>query len=127
MIKSKDWEAPDQIKNMILESALLPTLEAAFRSGSLLEIAKEYELNMSYLGFVIEIANHPTLIALLLDIGDEYEPRQKEPVYQLLSKLNDLGSIFLNCLSEESKNSVDEEQMKPRKLAEEIKLTNSIV
>jgi hypothetical protein len=66
---------------MILESALLPTLEAAFRSGSLLEIAKEYELNMSYLGFVIEIANHPTLIALLLDIGDEYEPRQKEPVY----------------------------------------------
>lgn len=127
MIKSKDWEAPDQIKNMFLESALLPTLEAAFRSGSLLEIAKEYELNMSYLGFVIEIANHPTLIALLLDIGDEYEPRQKEPVYQLLSKLNDLGSIFLNCLSEESKNSVDEEQMKPRKLAEEIKLTNSIV
>jgi hypothetical protein len=66
---------------MFLESALLPTLEAAFRSGSLLEIAKEYELNMSYLGFVIEIANHPTLIALLLDIGDEYEPRQKEPVY----------------------------------------------
>ena len=127
MIKSKDWEAPDQIKNMFLESALLPTLEAAFRSGSLLEIAKEYELNMSYLGFVIEIANHPTLIALLLDIGDEYEPRQKEPVYQLLSKLNDLGSIFLNCLSEESKNSLDEEQMKPRKLAEEIKLTNSIV
>ena len=127
MIKSKDWEAPDKIKNMFLESALLPTLEAAFRSGSLLEIAKEYELNMSYLGFVIEIANHPTLIALLLDIGDEYEPRQKEPVYQLLSKLNDLGSIFLNCLSEESKNSVDEEQMKPRKLAEEIKLTNSIV
>ena len=81
MIKSKDWEAPDKIKNMFLESALLPTLEAAFRSGSLLEIAKEYELNMSYLGFVIEIANHPTLIALLLDIGDEYEPRQKEPVY----------------------------------------------
>lgn len=66
---------------MFLESALLPTLEAAFRSGSLLEIAKEYELNMSYLSFVIEIANHPTLIALLLDIGDEYEPRQKEPVY----------------------------------------------
>ncbi len=109
MIKSKDWEAPEQIKNMLLESALLPTLEAAFRSGSLLEIAKEYELNMSYLGFVQEIANHSTLISLLLDIGDEYEPRQKEPVYHLLSKLNDLGSIFLNCLSEESKNSTDEE------------------
>jgi hypothetical protein len=75
MIKSKDWQAPEQIKDMLLESALLPTLEAAFRSGSLLEIAKEFELNMSYLGFVQEISNHPTLLALLLDIGDSYEPR----------------------------------------------------
>lgn len=52
MIKSKDWEAPPEIKNMLLESALLPTLEAALRSGSLLEMAKEYELNMAYLGFL---------------------------------------------------------------------------
>ena len=82
---------------------------------------------MSYLGFVQEIANHPTLIALVLDIGDDYEPRQKEPVYKLLNKLNDLGSIFLNCLNEESKKSTDEEQTKPRKLAEEIRDTNKIV
>ena len=80
MIKSKDWTAPPEIKSMLLESALLPTLEAAFRSGSLLEMAKEYELNMSYLGFVQELANHSTLIDLLLDIGYEYEPRQKETI-----------------------------------------------
>lgn len=60
---------------MILESALLPTLESAFRSGSLLEMAKDYELNMAYLDFVVEISNHTTLIDLLMDIGDEYEPR----------------------------------------------------
>ena len=65
---------------MILESALLPTLEAAFRSGSLLEMAKDYELNLAYLGFVEELANHDSLINLLLDIGDEYEPRQKESI-----------------------------------------------
>ena len=52
MIKSKDWNAPEEIKNLLLESALLPTLESAFRSGSLLDMAKEYELNMAYLGFV---------------------------------------------------------------------------
>jgi hypothetical protein len=52
MIRSKDWEAPPEIKNMLLESALLPTLEAALRSGSLLEMVKEYDLNMAYLGYV---------------------------------------------------------------------------
>lgn len=109
MIKSKDWVAPPEIKSMLLESALLPTLEAALRSGSLLEMAKEYELNMAYLGFVQEIASHPTLIDLVLDIGEEYEPRQKEPIYQLLSKINDLATIFLSCLTEESKGSLDEE------------------
>ena len=75
MIKSKDWEAPPEIKNMLLESALLPTLEAALRSGSLLEMVKEYDLNMAYLGFVMELANHSSLIDLVLDIGNSYEPR----------------------------------------------------
>jgi hypothetical protein len=65
MIKSKDWVAPPEIKQMLLESALLPTLEAAFRSGSLLDMAKEYELNMAYLGFVQEIAGHSSLIDLV--------------------------------------------------------------
>jgi hypothetical protein len=46
-----------------------------------------------------------------MDIGDEYEPRQKEPVHQLLKKLNDLGSIFLGCLNEESKKSLDEDNL----------------
>lgn len=54
---------------------MLPTLEAAFRSGSLLEMAKDYELNMAYLGFVQEVVNHDELIDVLLDIGEEYEPR----------------------------------------------------
>lgn len=74
VIKSKDWEVPPEIKELILESALLPTLEAAFRSGSLLEMAKEFDLNMAYLGFVQEIASHSTLIDLVMDISSEYEP-----------------------------------------------------
>lgn len=75
MIRSKDWQAPPEIKDMLLESALLPTLEAALRSGSLLDMAKEYDLNMAYLSFVQEIASHPSLIDLVLDIGELYLPR----------------------------------------------------
>ena len=55
-IRTKDWEAPPEIKNLLLESAMLPTLEAAFRSGSLLEMAKDFDLNIAYLEFVQEIA-----------------------------------------------------------------------
>jgi hypothetical protein len=64
-MKSKDWEVPTEFKDLILESALLPTLESAFRSGSLLEMAKEYDLNMAYLNFVLELANHDSLVDLL--------------------------------------------------------------
>lgn len=127
MIKSKDWQAPPEIKTMLLESALLPTLEAAFRSGSLLDMAKEYDLNMAYLGFVQEISTHAGLIGLVMDIGEEYEPRQKEPVHKLLTKLNDLATIFLSCLSEDSIKSMDEEQIKPRKLAEKIQEVTKVV
>jgi len=127
MIRSKDWQAPPEIKDMLLESALLPTLEAALRSGSLLDMAKEYDLNMAYLSFVQEIASHPSLIDLVLDIGELYLPRQHASIETLLSKLNDLSRIFLSCLTEESKASMDEEQQKPRRLAERIQETHKIV
>lgn len=44
IIHSADWKAPPEVKSMILKSALLPTLESALRSGSLLEMAKDFEL-----------------------------------------------------------------------------------
>lgn len=98
-IRTKDWEAPKEIKKLLLESALLPTLEAAFRSGSLLDMAKDFDLMMAYLEFVSELANHSNLIDLLLDIGDEYEPRQKETIRSLLNKISNLSNIFLTCLN----------------------------
>ena len=41
----------------MLESALMPLLESAFRNGSWLDMAKEYEVYHSYLGnkFVINL------------------------------------------------------------------------
>ncbi len=49
-IDCKEWQATDEVTGIILESALLPLLENAFRNGSWLEMAKEHEVYHSYLG-----------------------------------------------------------------------------
>ena len=45
-----------QMKDLILESALLPILESALRSGSLLEMAKEIQLYNSYLDLIANLS-----------------------------------------------------------------------
>ena len=47
---SREWEASDEVGDIILESALLPLLEQAFRNGSWLDMAKAAEVYASYLG-----------------------------------------------------------------------------
>lgn len=49
-IDCKDWLATEEVAGIVLESALLPLLENAFRNGSWLEMAKEHEVYHSYLG-----------------------------------------------------------------------------
>lgn len=49
-INCKEWKAGDEVLDILLESALLPLLESAFRNGSWLEMAKENEVYHSYLG-----------------------------------------------------------------------------
>jgi len=59
-INVKEWHPSKKILNEICESALLPLLEAAFRSASLLEMAKEAELNQSYLSnFFLSTSSNP--------------------------------------------------------------------
>jgi hypothetical protein len=66
MLKTKEWQADQKVKDLFLESAFLPNLESAMRSGSLLEMVKEYDLNISYLQFIQELAlNQPSLLCLL--------------------------------------------------------------
>lgn len=48
-ILSKEWTATEEVLNIILESALMPLLESAFRNGSWLDMAKENEIYHSYL------------------------------------------------------------------------------
>ena len=37
-------------------------------------MAKDFELNMAYLDFVQELADHLSLVDMLMEIGDYYEP-----------------------------------------------------
>lgn len=49
-INCRDWKPGEEVLNIVLESALLPLLESAFRNGSWLDMAKESEVYHSYLG-----------------------------------------------------------------------------
>jgi len=60
---------------MIFESALLPLLEAAFRSGSLLEMSKDHELTLCFLSLTKTLAKHKNLAPLLMRIPKNYIPR----------------------------------------------------
>ena len=62
------------MKDIILESAMFPTLESALSTGSLLEMAKEIDLYKSYLELVKIISNDSTLGFTLLEIGNDYVP-----------------------------------------------------
>jgi hypothetical protein len=65
---SKEWEASDEVANIILESALLPLLEQAFRNGSWLDMAKAAEVYASYLG---KLLNFIIFYFILLCSSDE--------------------------------------------------------
>jgi hypothetical protein len=98
-MSSKEWSAGEEVLDDLLESALLPILENAFRNGSWLEMAKEAEVFHAYFELTRAIAGHNSLIPSLLEVDKHYKPVQKDPIYKLLNSLNDLASIFTNCLN----------------------------
>jgi hypothetical protein len=96
-----DCEVPlkDEIlSDIVKESCLLPLLESALRSGSLLDISKESELFKCYLQIVKLLSNHPSTIDCVLDLDKRYKPEQSESIYSLLGKLNGTATIFSECL-----------------------------
>jgi len=56
-LEVEDWSPPEELKEMLLCSALLPVLEAAFQSGSLLEMGKDINLYFAYLDLIRVIAS----------------------------------------------------------------------
>jgi len=100
LFASDEWEASPELMRQLLETALLPILESAFRNGSFLDMAKEAAVYHSFCALTRAIAGQKHLAQCLVEIDKRYKPVQVEPIYKLLSKLNDLATIFLNCLTE---------------------------
>lgn len=88
-------------------------------------MAKEAQVYHSYCALARAIAGQKNLAPCLIEIDKRYKPAQVEPVYKLLSKLNDLATIFLNCLTETLKQ--ENEQDDSEKLARDVKNTYEIV
>lgn len=42
------------------------------------------------------------MIGCLVEVNKKYKPVQTTPIYMLLTKLNDLACIFLQCLNAQS-------------------------
>lgn len=111
-MKCENWKMPAKVKLLILESPLLPAIEAALRSGSLLEMAKDYQMNRNFLLLVQEIARHEDLMELLIDIDKSWEPTQKTSISDLLSSLSEQNELFLKCLDKnESSEEKDEQKL----------------
>ncbi|CAD8160802.1 unnamed protein product [Paramecium pentaurelia] len=98
-----------KLKNTLFESALLPLLESAFRSGSLLEISKEFDLYCKYLKIVQSMSHHKVLASVFLKIPEEYYPPQTQSLFELLSALADTSKIFMNCIQNNRKKNEEEE------------------
>jgi hypothetical protein len=58
----------------LLESALLPILESAYRNGSILEISKEAETYHSYLELTRALCKQQNLLPCLIEIDKRYKP-----------------------------------------------------
>ena len=119
------------MKDIILESALLPILEQAMRSGSLLEMAKQAQLYNIYLDLIAELAQNKKYINLLDKISRQYVPEQKNSIQNLLEKVAGQSQIFVSALSGknqvESKGKESDDDKKSRALAERIIKTEEIV
>lgn len=62
---SQEWQASDELADVILGSALLPLLEQAFRNGSWLDMTKAADVHASYLALARALAGQPKLIRCL--------------------------------------------------------------
>lgn len=88
-------------------------------------MAKEAAVYHSYCKLTRAIARQKNLAPCLVEIDKRYKPMQVEPIYKLVGKLNDLATIFLNCLTENL--SVDKQQDESELLARDVKKTYDIV
>mmetsp|Transcript_41235 Transcript_41235/g.47493 ORF Transcript_41235/g.47493 Transcript_41235/m.47493 type:complete len:828 (+) Transcript_41235:1411-3894(+) len=107
--RTKNWTPTEDIVNSILQSCLLPLIENAFRTGSLLDMMSFSKLYISYLKLVRVFSKNKILSFTLIEIDPRLKPKQLEPIYKLIEKLNDLVSIYNSCLQSQADNDSEKD------------------
>lgn len=120
---SSDWKPGTEVRDIILESSMLPLIEAAFRNGSWLDMSKEAPLYHSYMALARGLASQESLLPCLVEIDKRYKPVQTEPIFKLMDKLNDLAKIFLSCLQ----SGAGAESEVPERLAKDVAATHETI
>ena len=120
-----DWKPPKKFYDIVCTSALLPLIEAAFRSGSLLDMSKDADLFICFLRITKLFSKHHSLIPLLLDLDPHYVPKQTESIFFLLANLKELASIFKACMTADAPSAT--ETATTDKLANEILTSYEII
>lgn len=110
--------------NEICESSLLPLMESAFKSSSLHEMAKEYEVYEQYCQILLLISSISQLKPLLKQLPSTYKPVQLESLLSILQKQEENTKLFKKFSQIENvKSNENDEKLHSIELANLIQQT----
>ena len=86
------------IRDLILESALLPCIENLFIENSAVQLEKNSKLVYLYFEIILNFSKNNVLCVLLKDISKDYKPIQVKSIYDLAKDLVKTISLYKNHL-----------------------------
>ena len=93
-----------KIRDMILESSLLPCIENLFAENSAVELEKNSKLVTLYFEIMHNFSKSSVLYILLKDISKDYKPIQVKSIYNLSKDLVNTISIYKTHLNKKNTN-----------------------
>ena len=96
------WRASASLCDLLLHSPLLPILENTLANDSLLDMGKQAPLYLASLELLRGLSQQEALWPLLRELEGQWEPAQRESLFALLSRMNNLARVFLKCLDQQT-------------------------
>ena len=93
------------IRDLILESALLPCIENLFIENSAVQLEKNSKLILLYFDIILSFSKSNVLYILLKDISKDYKPIQVKSIYNLIKDLMKTISSYKTHLKNINKNT----------------------
>ena len=93
------------IRNLILESALLPCIENLFIENNAVQLENNSKLILLYFEIILSFSESNVLYILLKDISKDYKPIQVKSIYDLVKDLMKTISSYKTHLKNLNKNS----------------------